>query len=834
MIANLYQDLRYAVRTLRRSPGFTAMVVLSLSLGMGANGAIFGLVNAVLLRTMPVRDPERLVLFSEGFGEGRKIGPPRPGRLDAYSYPLYERLRGSDAFEGVLAQQTDRTSATVKRSGQADESIDLADGRAVSANYFSVLGVPAYRGRTFAVADETAPGADHVLVLSHAYWQQRFGGDPALIGSPLLVNGRPYNVIGVTPPGFTGIKVGSPTDFWVPLTMQSELMRAESRLHAHDEWWLLVMGRLKPRVSMAAAEARVNLALQQFLAEHPTLVPDVAACSAVRVTLESGATGASSLRRSFRQPLLVLMAGVALLFLIVCLNLSHLMLARTIQRQREMSIRTALGASRARLVQQMLTEGSLLSLAGAAGATLTTSWLRDGILLLAVAADAQRALDVTPDLRLLAFTAVLTLATATVLGLGPAWQTSLIDLPQALRATSHTRGIGGTRRLLSRSILASQVALSLVLLVGASLLAGTFDRLRNLDTGFDEEQLLLIDINPRIAGVRPAEALVLYDEIVRGTEAIPGVRAASLSLIGPLAGGGAAQNTGTISVPGAAPPKEPMVAQFGIVTSGYFDTVGMTVVRGRGFTRDDREHGPRIAVINETMARQCFGGEDAVGKRFRDGNPGDIEVVGIVKNARVNGLRHEPRPTAYLLVAQLPHLLGSLEVRTAADPERIAEQVRRVVREAHPGVPITNVKTMHAQVERSLRQERVLAVLSSVFGVASLLLVSIGLYGVVSEWAGQRTREIGLRMALGATAAGVRWMVLREGFAVVALGVVIGLPAAAAASRLLTGLLFGLSPTDPTALAAASVTLFGVAAAAAYLPARGASRMDPMVALRTE
>jgi predicted permease len=836
MIRDLLQDLRYGIRALRRSPGFAMLAVLSLAAGIGANAAIFSLVNAVYLRPLPVRDPRGLVLFADGLHAGLSA-MPMAGRVELYSNPLYERLRADNsAFEGLAAQQSEGALATIRRVGASESGTDVAVGRAVSANYFDVLGVSAYRGRGFLPEDETVRRDNPVLVLSDQYWQRRFSRDPTLIGASLTVDRKPYTVVGVTAPGFTGPDVGEATDFWFPISAKAPPaeLNPGSWSGSRKHRWLLLIGRIKPGTSLAVAEASVNVTLQQFLAEEAPLAREAADHPRVRIQLEPGTTGVSPLRPKLRAPLLALMVGVGLLLLIVCLNVSHLVLARAINRNREMSIRTALGATRARLIRQLLAEGLLLAALGVAVAALLTGWLTDGLLALAASGRGSFVLDVAPDARVLSFTALLTLGAAVLLGLVPAWQASRIDLHPALQATSHSV-TGGSRKLVSRLLLASQVAFSLVLLVGAGLLAGSLDRLRAVDKGFDEDHILIGEIRPGLTGLDRARATVLYDDLLRRVTALPGVQAASLSDGGGrLVGGGRVFTRILLPASVGTPPQPREVGwQIGVVTPDYFDTMGMRVVLGRPLRPEDREGAPRVTVVNETLARETFAGLNVLGSRFRYEEE-DFEVVGVVRDARANSLREEPAPTAYVSVAQNHRFLRSLAVRVIADPAPLADQVRRVVQESHPELPVLGVRTIRSQMDRSLMQERLLATLSMTFGLTALFLVCVGLFGVVSQWAAQRTREIGLRMALGATTGSVRWLVMRQAFAIVLFGVATGLPGALAASLLLKSFLFGLSPIHPPTIAAASLTMFAVATLAAYLPARRASSADPMTALRAE
>jgi predicted permease len=671
-----------------------------------------------------------------------------------------------------------------------------------------------------------------VLVLGHHYWKRRFGGDRRVVGSRVTVNGSPYTIVGVTPPGFVGTNVAKPADFWVPLTMQVELMRLERRIGRPDEWWLLVLGRLRSGVSLAAAEAKVNVTLQQFLAAHPQVVESKVKPQALRIGLDPGAQGMGAFRRGARDPLLALMAGAGLLLLIVLVNVSHLVLARASARRREMSIRTALGATPGRLAQQLLAEGLLLSTLGAGAAALVTPLLAAG--LVALAANLIT-LDLGLDGRVLSFMALLALATTVPLGLLPAWQLARADPQQELRATAHTFTSARSRRRVSRVLVTSQVALSLALLFGAGLLSETLANLRSAEKGFEEEHVLLVETNPGMAGLKrrhgpaPEGAAALYDAIVARVAAVPGVKDASLSVFGLLSGGG--WNHALKVVGSTAAVKS---AQIEGVSSRYFETVGMRLLRGRSFTHADDRHAPRVAVINETLARQLFDDSDPLGHRMRDVDPGDIEVVGIVRDAKMRGVSEPVPPTYFVPLDQQDWLASTLEVRTAGDPALAADAVRAAMREADPRLPVLSVRTMRAQIERTLVGERLMALLSGAFGLSALFLVCVGLYGVMARWSAERTGEIGVRMALGATTAGVQWMVMRQGLGLVLFGVAVGLPLAMVAARLLRTLLFGIAPVDLVTLAAAFLALVAVALVAVYLPARRASRIDPLVALRCE
>ena len=834
LLRDFCQDVGYGLRSFRRSPGFAVLVVVTLGLGIGANAAIFSLVDAVLLRPMPVRDPGGLVLLSAPTTGGTSTGGPgmRDGAVTALSEPLFRDLAAhKEHFQGLAAEQAgaEEIAVGVEQPRPGAGVGERASVKVVTASYFDVLGVKAALGRTFLPGDETAPGADPV-VLSHAYWQRRFGGNPAIAGQRLHLAGRTYTVVGVAARGFDGMQLGTTVDLWAPLTMA--LKGTSSSLGSHKRWWLMVLGRLQPGVSRAAAAASANAILRSYMAAHNPDWPPA------RIGIHDGGSGFVRFRQGYREPLWILMAGVGLLMLIICLNVAHLLLARGLGRRQEIAIRRALGASQARLTRQLLTEAFLLVAAGAAAGALVGSWLRDGLLSLAVNERAQLALAGGGAARVWWFTALLALLTGVLIGLVPAWRALHPDLQQPLRAAAGAVG-GGARPLLSRLLLSSQVAGSLVLLVGAGLLAGSLGHLRHSDKGFSEEPLLLTELDLRGAGIRGPEASAVGEELLGRLQAVPGVRSASLAKDGPLTG---KNNNCFIVVRG----HDVESVHWEVVTPGFFETVGIPLLRGRGFTTDDRTGAPQVVVVNETWARRFFGAAgaaSAVGVRFRydpvrDRKMGDavMEVVGVVRDARTETLTGELEALMYLPAAQFPESPARLQVRAAAglDPVLLAGQVRAVVSQLRPNLTVAWLRTMRDQVDQALMKERLLATLSIAFGLCALFLVSLGLYGVISQWAAQRTPEMGLRMALGATAPQVRVLVMRQAFGLVLAGVVVGLPAAVAAAHLFRSVLFGVSPVEPWALLLGVLLLGAVAALAAYLPARRASRTSPMAALRAE
>jgi predicted permease len=663
---------------------------------------------------------------------------------------------------------------------------------------------------------------------------------PRVVGARLLVNGTAYTVVGVAAPGFAGTRVGTAIDFWVPITMHVDLVRmgTANLLRDRDQWWLVLVGRLAPGASIAATQARISVTVGQYVEELaprlPPYVRDLLKNARLRVELLPGARGASNLRADYRQPALALMAGVGLLLLVVCLNVSHLLLARAARRQGEMNIRAALGASRGRLVRQSLAEGLLLSLLGAAAGLLAMRWMADALVSLAVPAADGHALAVGADGRVVAFTAGLAAAAALLLGLIPAWQSARTDLFQGLRSSA--AAVAGRRgRAAGRMLVLSQVVFSLVLLVGAALLSSSLRRLRTAERGFDEQHLVLLGIDLRAADLRDEQQPLFQQELLRRAAAVPGVQSVSLANFEILDRG---RWSAGVSFLGQS---EVFGADMFAVTSDYFSTVGMSLVAGRTLTGDDRQGGARVAVVNEAVARRLRSTPAAmVGRRFRFGDPAsgqaaDKEVVGVVRDARVNALRDDPRPTMYVPSVQWPEeAVQAVQVRAAGDSAMLQQELRRALKQTHPRLRVTNVRTMTSQIDGSLRRERLLAGLSTAFGLTALFLVCLGLYGVISQWAVQRTREIGVRIALGATGRGVRWLVLRQALALVGLGVVAGLPAAAVSASFLREMLFGVSPADPTTMAAMAAALLAVTTAAAYLPARRASRVEPMTALRSD
>ncbi len=843
-MSTLLHDLRYGLRMLARNPGFTAVAVLTLALGIGANTAIFSLMDAVMMKALPVQKPEQLVLFFEGSDEGMRIskgGIGEGGRWKYYSYPLYEYLRDHNQFfQGICAFRVGEDRLSVSVVGRpAGESAPEVRGHLVSGNYFSVLGVNAVLGRTLSPEDDR-PGARPAAVISYGYWKQNFGGDPAAVGKVVDLNGTPFTIVGVTPREFFGERVRRSPDFWLPMVMQPQIMLHESFLKDPDVYWVNLMGRLKPGATRQQAQAGLTVQLRQFLTSQagshisPHTRREI---EKSYISLAPGGPGISWLRERYSEPLHILMAVVALVLLIACANVANLLLSRAAARHREISVRLALGASRARLIRQMLTESLLMAgLGGALGAVFAAWGVR---ILLSKFAGPSSGLNVSPDLRVLSFALAICALAAILFGLAPALRSTRVELAPALKAGSFSPGVSGRRWSLGKGLVSFQAAISLLLLVGAGLFVRTLQKLEAEDLGFNRQHALLVGIDPRLAGYKPAQLAPLYQRLIDRVNALPGVRSASLAAYSPMSGN---SSTSNISVEGYTPsPGQDMDVHTNVVGWKYFETAGTPLLLGREIGLQDTVSSPKVAVINGTMAHDFFGDQNPIGRRFGFGDEpkhsGDIEIVGVAADAKFSNLRQKPERMVFLPVLQMQGdaaYVWELELRTAGDPRSAATEVRSALAGIDKGLPPTSLKTLSEQVDDSLEQERTISQLSSFFGLLALTLACVGLYGVMAYMVARRTSEMGIRMALGARSSHVLWMMLREALFLVLAGIAIGIPAAIGAGHLFSSMLFGLTPSDPVTISLATLLLVAVAVLAGYLPARRASRVDPMVALRYE
>jgi predicted permease len=821
----LRQDLRYAVRQMIKSPGFTVAAIVSLSLGIGANTAIFSLMDAALYRIVPIANPEELYFL------GHRGSRPKPNT--SANYPLLERYRTLDVFSGVTAYS--QYTFPVATS----DGVEPVNGQFVSGNYHAIVGARFAAGRGFSTEPDRPSGRAPIAVISDRFWERRFARSPDVIGQTLLVDGRPTTIVGVTAPGFHGLVSGSRLDISVPMYVRA--IGEPTFLSARDGWVsLTLVARRNPDVPLERANAAVDAIFQRYWMEPENEWAREKGAPSRTGELLPAARGSEQLRENYRTALLVLMAMVALVLLIACSNVANLLLARATVRAREVALRMSIGAGRARLIRQHLTESLLLSLLGGALGLAIAAPASKVILSLLDTGRRAVLLDVSLNARVLIVSAAISIATGIVFGLAPALRATRVDLAPALKDIEVARS-RRFRLATGKSLVVAQLALCVVLVATAALLIETLRKLKHIETGFERANIVMFNVETYNATFTTDRRIAFYSTLQERLQAIPGVSSVSLAKRSPIDMGTERRR---FEVPGVAPRAGQEGVSGNVVTPGYFQAFGIRVLRGRGFTEADRAGAPNVTVISEAVAKSYFDKVDPLGRTVSlGGEKTAMTIVGIVADVRHERLREPPPPMLYTALAQPTESFDgtfgypghqTAILRTTADPSTIAASARQIVRDLDPSVPVSYVRSMEQQLDAALMRERLLAHLSGAFGTLALVLAFVGLYGLMSYSVAQRTREIGIRMALGATRPLVLWQVLRETTVVSVVGLAIGMAVAVASTRVISAFLFDLTPRDPATLSIVAALLLGTTLIAGYLPARRAALLDPTRALKTE
>jgi len=834
LLDTVLQDIRFAFRMLRKFPGFTTVAVLTLALGIGATATIFTLIEVVMLKSLPVANPQELYRLGDNNNCCAMLGTQDGGSFVLYSYALYENLRDhTPEFSELAAFEPWTSDLSVRRGGSAAEPYKA---EFVSGNYFNTFGIRAFAGRLLAPSDDSA-NAPRVAVMNYPTWQRHFGLDPSVIGSTLNINGVPFIIAGVTPPGFFGDTLRSdPPDFWLPLADDPEKWRLPN---AAVEWLYLV-GRLKSGSTMAPVQARLTVELQDWLDSHREVIPERDRKDIPRqhIHLTPAARGVEKLQTDYETGLRLLMTLSALLLLIACANIANLLLARGSANRSQTAVRLALGAPRNRLIRQVLTESVLLALAGGTAGLYVAYTGTHVILLLAFRGANYIPIDVRLSLPVLGFAILLSLITGIVFGILPAWTASQSDPIEALRGAG--RSTGDRASALQKPLVIAQVAFSIALLIAAGLVTQSLRNLEYQHFGFVTEGRLIVKINPELAGYTPDKLEGLYQRLEEKMPQIPGVLSASLSWYSPLGGDNANER---VFIQGKPPDYRWTAPSWDRVGPHYFETIGTRLLRGRVIEQRDTPAAPHVAVINETFAQRFFPNENPIGQRLGMGDvshSGDYEIVGIVEDAKYQDTRGPAYATFFLPLLQTPPgesvrgWVGAVELHVAGKPENLEAAAGKALADVDPNLPVLNIMSFGEQVARNFNQERLIARLTELFGALALILVCVGLYGVTAYGVARRTSEIGMRMALGAGRGNVLGLVLRAALTQVGLGLAIGMPAALAGGRLLAHELYAVKSYDPRIFGVAAVVLTGCAVLAASVPAHRAVRVDPMVALRYE
>jgi len=836
---NLWHDIRFGLRMLAKSPGFTAIAVITLALGIGANTAIFSLMDQVLLRQLPIKNPAELeILRAPGPVTGHVSSDG--DSTESFSYPMYKGLRDTNSvFSGILARYG--FAASVASHGQTDR----ASGEVVTGNYFAILGVQPALGRLFTQDDDRVPSAEPYVVLSYSYWKRHFGADPSVLNKVLLINNVEMTVVGVAQAGFDGVQVGKTPDLYVPMMMTPLMTEYGETLDGWNDYWMTLLARRKPGVSEKQAEAGVNAAYKPLLEEQ---LPQIKSgwnekkrqqFLDKKIVLSSGAHGRTVVQRDSGNQIITLFVMVGLVLLIACTNVANLLLARGAGRQREFAIRTAMGASRGRMIRQLLIESLLCAFGGGVMGILLGTWLMRILTPIVVENAGIHGLSDSLDKGILGFAIAATVISGVFFGLIPAWRVTRMGVSDLIKDQGSTSSASVSHVGFRKLLVAGQVAFTMLLLAGAGLFVRSLWNLRNQDLGMRTDNVITFSIEPILNGYDLPRSIALFDQMRTRIAALPGVRSVGSGDVPTLSGDDEGSNITAEGGMQAQLPEDLQDVDHVAVSANYFSTLGIPLLSGREFTDADGATTPKVAVVSETMAKRFFPGRDAVGLHFAFGGGNktvpDIQIVGVVRDVKQEHVSSAIQPYAYIPYAQRPKIRGmTFYVRSERDPLLLASSLQDVVRQMDANLPIFDLKTMQRVVEDDLFSARMVATLSACFALLAALLAALGIYGVLAYVVVQRTREIGIRMALGAAAGHVRLLIVREVGLMVLLGAAVGLPAAYALARLSESELFGVKARDPLVYASGLVLIAVIALAACFIPARRATRVDPLVALRYE
>jgi predicted permease len=830
----MIKDLRYAVRSLARSPIFSFAAILSLALGIGGNTAIFSLIDQVLLRSLPVRNPTELVLVKSPGPRNGHVNADETNGEASFSYPMYADLRDKQtALAGLLARFGFEANVTYKAQTERTQ------GELVSGNYFDLLGVRPALGRLITAEDDGKDGAVPVVVLGHHFWEKTFEGRSDVLNQQIVVNGHALTIVGVASPQFFGVQLGINPDVYVPMMLKADMTPNWNGLSDHRDYWLIIMGRLKPGVTARQAQAQLT-AMYRPLLESEADAMNMKGDRRARFTgkpivLQPGAAGRQILSADTRHPLLILMVMVALVLLIACANVANLLVARSMARERETSVRMAIGASRFRLIRQCLIESFVLSISGAAAGLFIARWTILGLLQIMPPDSGARALSATLDWRVLLFSLALALATGILFGLLPAFEGTRSDLVTGLKGTASSSTTRHAR--IRKTLVIAQVAFTLLMVVGAGLFTKTLMKLQSVDIGMKAENIIRFGLAPALNGYTPAQARDVYRRLQEALRQTPAIGNVSMATEPIFADSDSSSNT---TIEGYVPAQDENMNLFrNEIGAGYFATLGIPLVSGREFLDSDTSTSPKVCMINQTTADRFFAGRNPIGYHiaFGSGNKvvPDMTIVGIVRNSKHSKVGEDPRRFIYLPYTQLPSVNRmTFYVRSNMDPMSLIGTVRTKSHEVDASIPLVEMKTLETQISESLYGERLMTTLTIAFGALSALLAGFGIYGVMSYLVTRRTREIGIRMAVGADPSLVRWMMVKETLILSGVGIVVGSPLAWALGRWAQSLLYGTTSTDAQTAVIAIIAVALLAIAAGYLPARRATKIDPVTALRNE